>query len=142
MSSSLFIPGPLPTLNALLAAKRARRGKSDRYNSVKRAAEASVCAAIHEAQLSCCPVPAFFAFHWVAPNRRHDPDNIAAGGRKIIFDALVTTERMDNDGWKNVAGWVDTFAVATVKKDVGVRVEIRKLEGRKEQCHDLQRRIR
>ena len=46
------------------------------------------------------------------PSRRRDPDNIA-GFKKIIFDALVESGAIKNDGWKQVKGWAEFFEIDT-----------------------------
>ena len=62
-----------------------------------------------------------FEFRWVEPNRKRDLDGIAAGGRKVILDSLVLAKVLDNDGWAQIAGWVDTFEVGP-KPGVGVTI--------------------
>jgi Holliday junction resolvase RusA-like endonuclease len=46
---------------------------------------------------------------WYEPNMKRDFDNISSFGRKVIQDALVDNKIIDNDGWKNVVGFSDTF---------------------------------
>lgn len=48
---------------------------------------------------------------WVERNKRRDKDNISSFGRKIIQDALHEAEVIENDGWKEIAGFSDKFAV-------------------------------
>ena len=55
---------------------------------------------------------AYLRFTWGEPNKKRDPDNIAAGGRKFILDALVHSGILPNDGWANVTGWCDVFTLA------------------------------
>jgi hypothetical protein len=63
------------------------------------------------------------SFTWIERNRRRDPDNITAGGRKIILDALVQAKILDDDSSHYVLGWTDAFMI---NKDApGVRVELR-----------------
>jgi len=38
-------------------------------------------------------------FHWYVANRKIDPDNISAAGRKLILDALQQAGIIPNDGW-------------------------------------------
>jgi hypothetical protein len=54
---------------------------------------------------------AWFAFQWREKNRRRDPDNIAGGGRKLVFDGLILAKILAGDGWRVVIGWEDTFEV-------------------------------
>ncbi len=38
---------------------------------------------------------------WYEPNMRRDPDNVDSA-RKVIFDALVQSGILPNDGWKQI----------------------------------------
>jgi hypothetical protein len=71
------------------------------------------------------PVPSGRRVHlwfiWREPTRRRDPDNVAAGGRKLILDALVRLGILPTDGWTTVAGWTDRFAI---HRQPGVRLGI------------------
>lgn len=46
--------------------------------------------------------PVTITWVWVERDRRRDPDNVMAGGKKIILDALVKTKYLRNDGWGNI----------------------------------------
>jgi hypothetical protein len=61
-------------------------------------------------------------FKWIEENRRRDPSNVCAGGRKFILDALVTCGTLQNDNWL-VSNFTDEFIVD--KKQAGVEVTIR-----------------
>ena len=52
----------------------------------------------------------YLKFLWVEPNRKRDLDNIAFA-KKFIQDALVKNGVIPNDGWKNILGFTDDFAV-------------------------------
>ena len=60
-------------------------------------------------------------FVWFEENRRRDPSNVCAGGRKFILDALVTCGTLVNDNWL-ISEFTDKFLVD--KKQVGVEVTI------------------
>lgn len=49
-------------------------------------------------------------FLWIEKNRRRDKDNIAFA-RKFIFDGLVTSGVLKNDGWDEIEGFTDDFEV-------------------------------
>ena len=70
--------------------------------------------------------PVFMAYTWYEPNRKRDKDNICAGGRKIIQDALVEAGYLHGDGWHDIVGFSDTFRVD--KKDPRIEVEIEEVE--------------
>ena len=40
------------------------------------------------------------AFDWYEADRRRDPDNVSAGGRKIILDAAQAIGLLAHDGWR------------------------------------------
>ena len=49
-------------------------------------------------------------FVWFEKDKRRDHDNICSA-RKFIFDALVKSEILPDDGWKYVGNFTDTFLV-------------------------------
>jgi len=67
--------------------------------------------------------PVDFSFSWHCNNRCKDKDGIAAGGRKVILDSLVSAGFMSNDGWKHIGDFKDTFVVD--KDYVGVQVVLK-----------------
>ncbi len=119
---TLIIPGRLPGMNEIIAASKMGRGKFNGYGRLKK--EWSEIIAIYARMSHLKPVrgQAQFVFTWIEPSRKRDPDNISAGGRKLILDTLVEIGILENDGWKHISGWNDTFEVS--RKDEGVRIEI------------------
>ena len=111
MRQHLWIPGKLPGLNDLLAASGSHGGgkrRFNKYNIIKR----HWAGVVHAECLRQDILPierAWFDFIWYEKSRRRDPDNIAAAGRKLLLDALVSAGILPNDGWKQVAGWRDKF---------------------------------
>jgi len=65
--------------------------------------------------------PAYFTFNWFCKNEKKDPDNIASS-KKFIFDGLMKAGKLENDGWKQVAGFSDQFFLN--KKNPRIEVEI------------------
>jgi len=109
-SARFWIPGPLPNLNEVLSAAKGYGGRGFGYAKLKRQWTQTVslhalAAGLKHMDRAC------FEFRWVESNQKRDPDGIAAGGRKVIFDGLVLARVLDNDGWKQIAGWTDTFEV-------------------------------
>lgn len=70
--------------------------------------------------------PVIIHYEWYEPNRKRDLDNIAGFGHKVIQDALVECGVLENDGWKEVIGFTDTFYVARTPKIV---VELEEVYG-------------
>ena len=123
---SFFIPVRLPGLNDIILAKGQYYGRGkkryEKYQAMKKEYEGLIIATIQLAKIK--PVTrAHFKFTWIEKNKMRDPDNIAAA-RKFILDALVRSGVLTGDGWKQVAGWIDTFSVATGKQQPGVGVMI------------------
>jgi len=63
------------------------------------------------------------SFTWMEGDRKRDPDGIAAGGTKIILDALVRCGVLRSDRHEGVCGLFHHFAFVQTK-DAGVVVEI------------------
>jgi hypothetical protein len=105
-----WIPGPLPGLNEVLASAKGYGGRGFGYAKLKRRWTQTI--ALHVLAAGIKHVDrAHFEFRWVEKDQRRDPDGVAAGGRKVLFDGLVLAKVLANDGWKQVAGWTDSFEV-------------------------------
>ncbi len=118
--NAFWIPGPLPGLNELIAAAKGQGGTGRAYAALKKRWTREIAMRIKIAKVM--PVaPARMVFLWVEKNKRRDPDNVAAGGRKLILDALVVAKVLKNDGWAEVQSWSDTFATGDPP---GVNVEV------------------
>lgn len=50
-------------------------------------------------------------------------DNISSFGRKVIQDALVKAGVLRNDGWKEIRGFSDRFAVDAENPRIEVEIE-------------------
>ena len=66
--------------------------------------------------------PVRMAYRWYEPNRKRDLDNVSSYGRKVIQDGLVATRVIQNDSWKQVVGFSDSFDVD--KKNPRIEVTI------------------
>lgn len=108
MTATLWVSGPLPGMNELVAAAKGAGGRGYLYAVMKREWTDAVCMLAKAARL-----PKFTCvlmhFQWREKGRRRDPDNIAAGGRKLVLDGLVKAGVLPGDGWKHVASWTDSF---------------------------------
>lgn len=126
-----FIPIRLPGMNEILKAssqvflsnKGVRAGNN--YGSMKSRLSTKILKILLEEKIK--PVEAAtFDFTWVEPNKKRDPDNIAAGV-KVILDALVKGKIIPNDGWQHNKGWTNTFMIGKGEY-VGVRVRIHEVD--------------
>lgn len=66
--------------------------------------------------------PVRMEYRWYEPNRKRDLDNISSWGRKVIQDALVKCRVIENDGWKQITGFSDSFYLD--KKNPRIEVSI------------------
>lgn len=108
-TQSLWISGKIPGMNEIIAAAKGAGGRGARYAKLKRMWTRKVWALARVSRLR--PVErAFFRFEWREVDRARNPDNIAAS-KKLILDGLVLAKVLSNDGWKQVAGWTDSFVV-------------------------------
>lgn len=121
----LWIPGPLPGLNQLISAAKGAGGRGIAYARLKRRWTDTVILLARAAKLQPIDGPVRLMFLWVEASKRRDPDNVAAGGRKLILDGLVAAKVLPNDGWAQVESWSDTFAVSPKP---GVSVSLRAVE--------------
>ena len=115
-----FVPGPLPGLNEVLASAKGYGGRGFGYAKLKRQWTQTIALHILAAGIKHVD-RARFEFRWVERDRKRDPDNVAAGGRKLCLDSLVLAKVLNNDGWGQVLGWTDSFEVGA---NPGVEVTI------------------
>src|SRR5699024_12666172 len=89
---------------------------------LKKDAERRICAEIRR-QLHGVHIrrPVMMRYLWVEPDRRRDRDNITAG-RKFVQDALVRCKVLQNDGWKEIAGFSDDWAVDKARPRVEIEI--------------------
>lgn len=64
-------------------------------------------------------------FRWYCKNQKKDPDNISFA-KKFILDGMVKAGVLENDGWKQVAGFQDEFYLD--KQHPRVEVELLEVE--------------
>lgn len=126
MKYKLTIPGLLPGLNEYIDAERSHKGKY-KAASMKRQAQ-NVIGYMIRTQLRGVRFtrPVVIRYLWIEPSRRRDKDNIAFA-KKFIQDALVETGVLRNDGWSEIEGFTDNFALDP--KNPRVEVTIEEMEG-------------
>lgn len=101
----IIIPGRLVGLNEYVNACRTNRYKGAK---VKADAEELIRMAIKQSGAKPMKKMATISFRWIEPNKKRDLDNICFA-KKIILDSLVKEKIIAGDGWRDVAGLVDTF---------------------------------
>jgi len=108
----------LPGLNELIDARiqqsktRGRKGaKWNAYSELKKH-WMEILIPLARSQLRPVTKPARFKFVYFEAHRRRDPDNIAAGAKKFILDAMVESGILPNDGQRHILGWSEEWHVA------------------------------
>lgn len=106
----LRVFGRLPGLNELLAGSRNAKGSWNQYNALKAQWYGQIKLLLQAKGVR--PVgPGYFTFLFVEPNKKRDPDNLTAGGIKLLLDSLVGAEVLAGDGWSSVLGFVSYWQV-------------------------------
>lgn len=120
MEYLLVIPGRLNNLNDYISAERTNRYKGAKMKSDN---ERDAVFAIRECLRGVkITSPVFMEYLWVEKDKRRDLDNISSFGRKVIQDSLVKCHVLANDGWKEIIGFSDRFAVDHDNPRIEVRI--------------------
>lgn len=120
MTYRLVIPGSLPGLNEYIEAER--RNKYAAANMKRQTESVIISAAKEQLRGVRLTRPVVMCYTWVEKNRRRDRDNVAFA-RKFVQDALVRCGVLRGDGWKEIAGFTDTFMVDRDRPRVEVTLE-------------------
>lgn len=110
-------------MNEIISAAKGFGGKGIAYSKMKRTWTEIIVALCNHAKLVKFPGRVVFEFHWLEKDKRRDPDNVAAGGRKLILDGLVVAGVLRGDSWRFVQSWSDKFDVAALKPGVEVTIQ-------------------
>lgn len=107
ITRKLVIFGVQENMNDMLRVAKSPKGKT-LLSARKRKMEEAIC--LQLANIAPIPGRNRLYFTWFCKDRRQDPDNITAG-RKPILDALQKAGIIENDGWKQISGFIDDFVV-------------------------------
>lgn len=118
----LMVKGRLDNYNDYITACRTHPMKGAKLKGKN---EEKVKAAIYE-QLGRLRIqkPVYIKYRWYEKDRRRDLDNVSSFGRKVIQDALVATKVLQNDGWKNITGFQDSFFVDAANPRIEIEIEV------------------
>lgn len=116
----LIIDGTFPNLNDYIAAER-----ESRYaGAAMKRRYTELVAYYAMSQLGDYrPGKVIVHYTWYEPSRKRDMDNICAFGRKVIQDGLVMAKVLKNDGWNDIAGFTDSFAVDKQRPRIEIEFE-------------------
>jgi len=114
------IPGKLPGLNEIIRAAKCGKGKYQPYAAMKH--EYGDVIAYLAKKLPPYGV-VNITIKWYEPDSRRDIDNIAAGGTKLICDALVNAGVIKDDSQRYVKSISHEFYVDKYNARIEVEVE-------------------
>lgn len=104
----------------------AREGVPETYNALKARWTRDIALIARRGTGTAPPaptVPAVIEFVWYEPDRKRDPDGVAAGGAKLILDGLVAAGILAGDGSRNVRRLAHDF-VYDAQLLIGVEVRL------------------
>ena len=121
MQYKFTIDGRLDGQNDFIAANRTNPYKG---NNMKRNNQQTVMWAIRQ-QLKKLKIekPIHIHYKFIEKNKMRYKDNIASFAMKVIQDALVQTEVIKNDGWREVESFSCTFGVDKDNPRIEVTLE-------------------
>ena len=128
MTCKLIIPGTMPNLNDYLQGERIAIRKNGKFttkgNELKQEWQHKVITYIRK-QLPSLNIikPIRLSYRYYEPNRKRDLDNISAFAHKVIQDALVKSQVIKNDGWKEIVGFSDEFFLDKENPRIEVTIE-------------------
>lgn len=117
---SFFVPMQMPNLNDVIEACKTHYAV---YAKLKRKWGSTVALCARAGGFTRIQHPAHFSFEFREPDRRRDPDNLIAGGLKVIFDAMQDAGLLHNDGWNDVLSITTSWRVD--KERPGVMLTVR-----------------
>lgn len=120
MRQTITIPGRLPGMNEYSAAQRGNRYKGAQ---MKAAAQRLIEGCITSGRIRPASGPVTLHYRFFEPNCRRDLDNIAGFAHKVTQDALVSCGILTDDGWKEIKGFTDVFAVDRNQPRIEVDIE-------------------
>ena len=105
----LTIEGYFPSLNDFINANRKNRRNWNGGNSMKQRDQHTLVMEIHSQLRRKLRPPVTIDYRYFCKDRKRDLDNISGYFHKVFQDALVQSGRLENDSWKFISGFSDTF---------------------------------
>ena len=120
--NKIIIPHELIDLNKFINSQRANR-----FGGAKvKKDQTNLCTMYIKRAMSNGLVvddyPLILTFNWFVKDRRKDPDNVAFS-KKFILDGMQEAGLIENDGYRQIYGFEDTFQVD--KENPRVEIELR-----------------
>jgi len=105
----LTIEGYFPSLNDFIDANRKARRNWNGGNAMKQRDQHTLNVEIRSQLRRQLRPPITIDYRYFCKDRKRDLDNISGYFHKIFQDALVQSGRLENDSWKFITGFSDTF---------------------------------
>lgn len=120
----IIIDQELVDLNTYIQAERSHRFKASRIKKEQTNIVAFECqlAMRKGAKIEAKDMPLDFEFHWYTKNKRKDKDNIVFA-KKFIFDGMVESGLLKNDGWKEIGTFTDSVSVDKENPRVVIKIK-------------------
>ena len=117
----LSLDQSLPTLNDIItASKQVRRGKHYFSNYIPLKKKWTELIAAELVAQDCVPETPYEKISlysvWTESAKKRDPDNVCAGGRKFLLDAMVKAKIIKDDTRDHVIEFRDIFPVSKARK--------------------------
>lgn len=111
MIGKVVIEGELIALNQYIDKERGKRrgwavASRIKKTETERCSTAFIKMIGKGLKISASQFPLNFVFRWYVPNARKDKDNIVFA-KKFIFDGMVKSGLIPNDGWKEIGEFRD-----------------------------------
>jgi Holliday junction resolvase RusA-like endonuclease len=123
--AQLWVPGPFPGMNEIVAAAKSGRCKGNGYARQKAVWTDCVASYARSLRVGTLPSPVSLSCVWVEPDARRDPDNVMAAV-KFALDGLVQARVIAGDGRKHIASIRHEVITGKVP---GVQIKIESSEG-------------
>ena len=117
----LTIDGRLPGLNEYIALLNTQYRQA--AAKLKRETQDTILWHIKAQRLQPITQPVVLHFTWYEENKKRDIDNVAFA-KKFLCDALVESGVLRGDGWKEITGFTDTFAVDKMNPRIEIFLEV------------------
>jgi hypothetical protein len=111
------IIGELTDLNTYIQTER-----SNKFAAAQIKKDMTDICTLYAKQLKPIKSKVKLIFTWYCRNQKKDPDNIAFA-KKFILDGFVKAKIIENDGWKQIAGFEDYFEIDTDRPRVEIELK-------------------
>lgn len=108
MKYYITIPHRFETLNKFIDENRKNRGNWSGGNHMKQEDQRIIIRYLPDVRIK---KPVFIQYTFYEKDHRRDLDNVSGYFHKIFQDALVEAGVLQDDGWRCIKGFSDTFMI-------------------------------